>query len=268
MTMYLLKLFRPVAVIAAIFVLCLALVTSSHAVMILHDGSQVASDGFESDTVGAHPSGWTPKDGKEASANVVVADSGPSAAEGSNYLILNRAGNSGSDGRAYLGFSEITSGEVSADFSLYVPSTNVVSVTNSSEGNIGLGPNMAGGLYLGLGQKNASGPSTIDYYDAATSAWVNSGLTYAYDTWQRVTMAVNEDTGDASLSIDGTSASFNIGRTDFTVSRLEIEGGFAGGAGPPHNQLFVDAVPEPTSLGLAGIALLACVAGLNAFRRR
>ena len=34
-----------------------------------------------------------------------------------------------------------------------------------SEGNIGLGPNMSGGLYLGLGQKNAGGQFKIDYLE-------------------------------------------------------------------------------------------------------
>ncbi|MCH2130691.1 MAG: hypothetical protein MK179_16225, partial [Pirellulaceae bacterium] len=231
--------------------LLVAVLPFAYAVEITHNGNVVQSDDFETGVVGNNPNDppWKGKNGgamDNSNLNVRIADSNPPAAQGSNYLVLDRAGNSGTDGRAYIeGFDTLDSGVVGANFSLLLPSTNSVGVTNSSEGNIGLGPNMSGGLYLGLGQKNAGGQFKIDYFDAAASTWVDSGLTYAYDTWQVWEMSVNEDTGDATLAIDGDSINFNIGRVDFGVNRLEIEGGFAGASGPPHNQIFIDAAGQP-----------------------
>lgn len=246
--------------------------------VITHNGSVVQSYDFDDDTAGGPPSWsqtagpWHAKNNGTWSANNKVLDGSgeddPDPPPGSaQYLLLDRADNFGSDGRAYLSDfagGDITSGTAAASFLLYIPSTNDVSATNSGEGNIGLGPSLSGGLYLTIGTENASGQYNIDYWDHNSSSWKDTTLDYAYDTWQQWDITVDLDTGDATLTVGTFSADFNIGRTGFTVDRVEFEGGWAGSGASAHNKMYIDTIPEPSTLAM----LVAGGLAVAAFYRR
>ena len=256
-------------IFALVFGWCLAVAPQSHAVLITHNGAQVQADDFEDDTAGNNPSSppWHGKSGTTLNTTIQVADSNPAAAQGANYLVFDRAQAGGLEGRGYIdGFGTLNSGTVGASFMLYVPSTNNVSLTNSAEGKIGLGPSLSGGLFLAVGQEDSSGQFSIDYFHGGHAVWEDSTVTYAYDRWQRWDMTVDISTGNATLAVDGTSANFNIGRLNFDVSRFELEGGWAYTG--PHNKLYVDAVPEPSCLLLLAVALLSSTTVLRCRRIR
>ena len=183
---------QPLFILALVFGLCLAVATRSHAVLITHNGTQVQSDDFEDDTAGNNPSSppWHGKSGTALNTTIQVADSNPAAAQGANYLVFDRAQAGGLEGRGYIdGFGTLNSGTVGASFMLYVPSTNNVSLSNSAEGKIGLGPSLFGGLFLAVGQESSSGQFSIDYFHGSHAVWEDPTVTYAYDRWQRWTLA-------------------------------------------------------------------------------
>jgi hypothetical protein len=241
----------------------------------------VQSYNFEADPVGGPPSWsqttgpWHAKNNGQWSSNNRVLDGSspedPAPPTGSTkYLLLDRAANNGSDGRAYLSDfagGDITSGTAGASFLLYVPSSNDVGATHAAEGNIGLGPSLSDGLYLTIGSEDGSGQYNIDYWDASTLSWQDTTLDYAYDTWQQWEMTVNVDTGAATLTVGDASAAFNIGRTGFAVDRLELEGGWAGEGASAHNKLYFDALPEPSTFLLLAMGGLS-MAGLCRRRTR
>lgn len=247
------------------------------ALVITHNGSVVQRDDFEDDAVGGAPS-WKPmvgpwhakNNGAWSPNNKVVDGSGagdPDPPPGSTkYLLLDRAGNNGSDGRAYLGNlaeGNITSGTAGASFMLYLPSTNQTSANNSQEAVFGLGPSLSGGLYIALGRADAGGTGAVEHYHAS-NGWTDTGLSYSQDLWQRWQVTVDLDTGDAILTVGTLSAEFSIGRAGFTVDRVEFEAGWAGSGASVHNKMYIDTVPEPS----AAVMLAAGGLAVAAFYRR
>ena len=234
----------------------------ANAVSIFQDGNAVQTETFEGDTAGAHPANWSPKDGKPASANVVVMDAGdpgPAHAASTQYLLLDRANNSNSDGRAYINsWTPFDTGTAAASMMLYFPSTN-----NAQEGQIGFGGNLSNGLAVMAGRKTRG---VIEYFDEGAGGWATIDTSYANDAWTKWDIELNLDTGIASICVDGScSTGLDTGRTDVTVSRLEIEAGWDGAN--PHSKVYVDDVnpiPEPCT-----IVLLSMVAAMGlGFRRR
>jgi hypothetical protein len=253
---------RFLIVAVASMLLLSVLSVPTNAATIFQDGISVQSETFEGDTAGTHPANWSPKDGKPASANVVVMDAaapGPAHAGSTQYLLLDRANNSNSDGRAYINsWSAMSSGTAKASAMLYFPSTN-----NAQEGQIGFGSNLSNGLAVMAGRETRG---VIEYFDEGAGGWAAIDTTYANDAWTQWDIELNLDTGIASICVDGScSTGLDTGRTDVTISRLEIEAGWDGTN--PHSKIYVDDVnpiPEPCT-----IVLLSMVAAMGlGFRRR
>ena len=224
------------------------------------DGTPVFNDDFEDDAVGGPPSlgPWHAKNDGVWSTNNKVADGcvvgDPQPVQSSaKYLLLDRAANSGSDGRAYLSDIEggsVTTGSALASFMLYIPSTNEISASGATNGTIGLGDALiGGGVSVSLGSDVSGDGFVIDYYDLATSGFISSPLTYRYDRWQRWDMSLDVDTGDAILKVDDSFFSWNVGSTGFVVDRVEFEAGWAGLAGATtHNKMYIDAITDPKTV--------------------
>ena len=211
------------------------------AVTVSQDGVELQSETFEGDTAGTHPANWSPKDGRPPSANNMVLAGGvpgPAHLGGNQYLLLDRANNSNSDGRAYINsWTPFDTGTAAASMMLYFPSTN-----NAQEGQIGFGSNLSNGLAVMAGRKTRG---VIEYYDGVANGWAAIETTYTNDVWQQWDFEFNLDTGMASICIDGEcSSDLNTGRTgaDVTISRLEIEAGWDGAN--PHSKLYIDDVGE------------------------
>ena len=232
------------------------------AVTVSQDGVELQSETFEGDTAGTHPANWSPKDGRPPSANNLVLAGGvpgPAHLGGNQYLLLDRANNSNSDGRAYINsWTPFDTGTAAASMMLYFPSTN-----NAQEGQIGFGSNLSNGLAVMAGRKTRG---VIEYMDAGAGAWATIDTSYANDAWTKWDIELDLDTGIASICVDGScSTGLDTGRTDVTISRLEIEAGWDGAN--PHSKVYVDDVnpiPEPCT-----IVLLSMVAAMGlGFRRR
>ncbi len=225
--------------IASVIGMLVVVPVSTYAVTVSQDGVELQSETFEGDTAGTHPANWSPKDGRPPSANNLVLNDvspGPAHVGGTQYLLLDRANNSNSDGRAYInGWTEFNTGTAAASLMLYVPSTN-----NPQNAQIGFGSNLSNGLAVMVGRETRG---AIEYYDEAASGWAAIETTYSDDVWQQWDLEFNLDTGMASICVDGECLSdLDTGRTGVTISRLEIEAGWDGTA--PHSKLYIDDVGE------------------------
>ena len=225
----------------------------TNAVTIFHDNVAVQTVTFEDDAVGGQPANWSPKDGKAWSGNNVVldaADPGPAHAASTKYLVLDRASNSNSDGRAYINsWTPMSSGVAKASLMLYSPSTN-----NPGVAQIGFGGDLSNGLSVPIARKNGG---VIEWRDGNAAAWAaidTETLTYESDVWQRWDLEIDLDTGIASICVAGNcSGDLDTGRAGVTISRLEIEAGWDGAA--PHSKVYLDdvgaaVIPEPCTIVL------------------
>ena len=223
--------------------LLLALLSApSFAVTVSQDGVVLQIETFEDDTAGTHPANWSPKDGRPPSANNMVLAGGvpgPAHASSTQYLLLDRANNSNSDGRAYINsWTPINSGMATASLMLYFPSTN-----NPAHAQIGFGGNLSDGLALPIARKNNG---VIEWRDGINNAWAaidTEDLTFQMDVWQQWDLELDLDSGMASICIAGNCATdLETGRAGVTISRLEIEAGWDGTA--PHSKVYIDDVGE------------------------
>ena len=96
----------------------------------------------------------------------------------------------------------------------------------------------------------------IVWRDDVAGSYVDTDVDYGYDEWQRWTIDVNIDTGIFTVQVgDQNSGPIDYQATGFTMDHMQFEGGWAGGLSP-NNEVYIDAVPEPSTLvGLLTMAI-------------
>jgi hypothetical protein len=245
----------------------LAFASGAYGVLIEKGGTVLFSDDFEgvapgnAPDNGAAPGTW----GQEVYGNdtwvKVVNDAMPGAYQGSQYASLNRGKEPpGSEAFLHGQFDSQTTGLLKTSFMLYIPS--------AGQGFLPAAINLAGGtendafpmrvVWLAAW---ADGNNVREYREA--TGWSNTGVTWAYDKWQKWEIELDMGASDLdftdsyTVAVDGVkSVSIPVSQ-ERSVSYLNMRCATGDGS-----SFYVDAVPEPATMALFVLG------GLGVLRRR
>jgi hypothetical protein len=271
-------------VMTCVFILAVCLTAAApqaQATAITAGGVTVFDDnGAEGSTLNTVPSvtvTGTYDTSLNAGGNIYTRDTAYGAADapygptttiaGNKFIQLNKGG--GSTDRLYLGnvfqggAVDATTKDLHAEFELYIHEAlyndlDLMFTNGASDSQA----NRMGTIRIG---DTETGVNTVQYLNAAGSAWVDTGLVLPNDAWRKVSVDWNHATGVMTLSInDGTSVDVTGYGTATTVDRFMFRGGTNYGM-----DIFVDGTittPEPGTLYLFGTGLFGLLA--YAWRRR
>ena len=247
---------------------CLLLtVQGAWALTITNDGSTIWSDNFESGTVGEKPSGWD----AFSRDDLTTVESSAGANQGSKYLEIRRA-DGVLDGEISARFDSQSSGTVTADFAVYLPSNgdkgSATRVAFSQGGNT---PSeccevSARHMYLMTGNWGSLGADANDVvasYHQGSYQYLANVCSGCADTWVDVSLTQSTQTGAGSepvITMNGTI----VNTYPFQNGKGAIDGLNFGMNSASGGLARIDAIPEPTTVAL----LLMGIGSLLAFARR
>ena len=236
----------------------------AHAVKIEAGPTTVFFDTFEGYTPGSQPA-WSSSTATTLVTNAPV----PGPAEGAQYLGLDRpVGPAFQQTVAQVDFGAVSSGALTASFRVFIPATAPNDVLQMS-----LTPNSPPGNADIFGAPvwlTTSGNDVHTYTGPPAQTDTLTGVTFVKGAWQtwKVIYTFNPSTNDDTftVSVDGmTSAPINAGGYSnvgdpANLRYLNFRVGDVG-------TFYLDAVPEPGSVAIVGLAA-AVAAGGRRLRRR
>ena len=213
------------------------------ATIITNATTTLFSDDFEGGVVNAAPTGGSP--GSWAVTNALVWDAvAPGPSEGTKYLQVARP--TGGSASAQANFATQSVGSVvHMETMLNIGETSTAA--GSAAGQI-LGGAWPINIVAGL---NGCGHSVLAY---SVSGWIDTGLSYEVDTWQK--WQIDWTVGDSTFALavdEATAPSVAVDTSGGYVTLSSFW--FGSGEG---STIYIDAVPEPSAfvsltLGLFGL---------------
>jgi len=256
----------------------LALGVTANANRITHNGVEVFSDDFEGQTVGFEPDSFSMSgpgtwaiDGSPNDIAKVTDAADPGAAQGSNYLHMQRG-----DGKysARL-IDEVNSGVVHVD--MMVNQTEPGAMFNAGTAGGSTEGQVDGKQIFGLDARDSSHGNKFhitkgNYNNSAGYLQAAGGgdMSYVENKWQRYQFTIDLDNDTFSLNLDGVQSvsvplnnTFDVnGATEKSMNQFGVRMSGSDGAG---STVYMDAsIPEPSTVALLVISIV----GLVGFSRR
>lgn len=232
----------------------LILARGADASVISVNGTPVLNNDYESDTVGAAPSGWT---GAGGLSRVTDAAS-PGAYQGRQYLSVDKEPATTGDVKyTFPTPIQANSGQtINLDTMLWVPTAapnGSVWYQSSWYDTTGVvsGANNSPILMAFFG--TTVGDLDVRAYNG--TAYQTTGLSLTGGAWNRFEIDYTPGANNWTLTINGTSqvlTTFNSRATDRGIGTIQFFINTAAAGNP----FFLDAVPEPASLPLLGMGSL------------
>lgn len=245
---------------------CFGWVSSAFAVNVTHSVDGVVfSDGFEANSVGSDPAGWTVVETNSTDVEVVQGGgSVPPAYEGSKHLDVRV---SGSARRAFA--NTYTSGTITAEFAFYLPSTgdhdtiftafqhdNTGQAYTTTEHWIGFADSQFINTWTNPDITNGLGG--VYYYPGTGPTEYNltaggNSFTFALDAWHEVSIAYNiADQSVSALTIIVDGITLDALPVASTIDTNSVQGFLlkSNSSGIGYIDAIPNPVPEPSSLFL------------------
>ena len=193
----------------------------------------VYSNGFENDTVGTIPAGWTHVQGWNGTANgVVVASPDPVKSGDHSFKIIDSV-SSHASGWKTSSFTAPTSGKVEWEFSIYLQATN-----QQVEALIFGNSAIYGGVFF-------RSDGTLGYPSGGT--WtVPTAVTYTTGEWHNVSIVANIDNSTYTLFFDGARVATAVPAFSAiaTFDEIRLQGNTTAITTFYADDISIDVVPE------------------------
>jgi len=256
---------RRNSVLFGLLAAMLASANDARATMVSLNGSTIASDNFEGDTVGAPPVAdvgvWSNVNFVNRTIGEVTNAALPGASSGSQYFSLFKDGSSVYQG-IFAEMSLASSDLIHFESMVYIP-------LNTAAENFP--------WQIGIASVASPGSRLINIWRNASGLWEAQGMgafagpaSLLFDTWQKWELDFVVGASAATLTINGVSASVPATNTTLNTNPAYRLGVWTNG--PADNQIYLDnitpvvevpAVPEPSTA-----ALLLTFAAAFVFGRR